>query len=77
LVCEPMGHAYGFLSLPTHSPFSIVNGTRSPWPFVVSGPLKHPKLRLKRGPHRQKRSDGASTMPEHRKLCIPDILQLR
>ncbi|MEM7319103.1 MAG: AsmA-like C-terminal region-containing protein, partial [Pseudomonadota bacterium] len=51
--------------------------SRSPWPFVVSGPLKHPKLRLKRGPHRQKRSDGASTMPEHRKLCIPDILQLR
>ncbi|WP_164658946.1 AsmA family protein [Tropicibacter sp. Alg240-R139] len=51
--------------------------TRSPWPFVVSGSLKHPKLGLKKGSHRQKRSDGASTMPKHRKPCIADILQLR
>ncbi|WP_186766340.1 AsmA family protein [Phaeobacter marinintestinus] len=51
--------------------------SRSPWPFVVSGPLKHPKLGLKKGPHRQHRADGKSTMPTHRKPCIADILQLR
>lgn len=51
--------------------------SRSPWPFVVSGLLKHPKFRLKKGSHRQERSDGASTMPEHRKPCIADILQLQ
>jgi uncharacterized protein involved in outer membrane biogenesis len=51
--------------------------SRSPWPFVVSGSLKHPKLRLNSGAHRQRRSDGASTMPAQRKPCVPDILQLR
>ncbi|WP_234999551.1 AsmA family protein [Roseovarius albus] len=50
--------------------------SRSPWPFVVSGSLKHPKLGLKKGSHRQRRSDGKTTPPEHRKHCIPDILQL-
>lgn len=50
--------------------------SRSPWPFVVTGSLKHPKLGLKKGSHRQRRSDGATTMPQERRLCIPDILQL-
>lgn len=50
--------------------------SRSPWPFVVSGSLKHPKLSLKKGAHRQKRSDGAHVMPKYRKPCIADILQL-
>lgn len=50
--------------------------SRSPWPFVVLGSLKHPKLSLKKGAHRQKRSDGAHAMPKYRKPCIADILQL-
>ena len=51
--------------------------SRSPWPFVVSGPLDHPKFALKKGSLLQKRSDGASKMPQERKPCIADILQLR
>ncbi|MEM8630037.1 MAG: AsmA family protein [Pseudomonadota bacterium] len=50
---------------------------RSPWPFVVTGTLKHPKFGLKHGTHRQVRTDGARTMPADRKPCVPDILQLQ
>jgi hypothetical protein len=51
--------------------------SRSPWPFTVSGPLSKPDVNLRSLPRRQWRSDGASEMPETRKLCVPDILQLR
>ena len=51
--------------------------SRSPWPFSVSGALSNPKVKLKDGPRKVRRSDGASTMPKHRKPCIPDILQLQ
>jgi len=50
---------------------------RSPWPFTAVGPMAKPKVRVKSGPRRLRRSDGASTMPERRKICVPDILQLR
>ncbi len=51
--------------------------SRSPWPFTLVGPLAKPKVKLKDGPRRLKRSDGANIMPEKRKLCVPDILQLK
>jgi uncharacterized protein involved in outer membrane biogenesis len=51
--------------------------SRSPWPFTATGPLADPKIKVKDGPRRLKRSDGASTMPQRRKICVPDILQLR
>jgi hypothetical protein len=51
--------------------------SRSPWPFTVSGPLAKPDVKLRSLPRRQWRSDGATEMPEIRKLCVPDILQLR
>ncbi|SHI59945.1 AsmA family protein [Shimia gijangensis] len=51
--------------------------SRSPWPFSVSGALADPKVKVKDGPRRVKRKDGASTMPAQRKLCIADILQLK
>ncbi|PCH67129.1 MAG: hypothetical protein COC12_11920 [Rhodobacteraceae bacterium] len=50
---------------------------RSPWPFTAVGPMAKPKIRVKSGPRRLRRSDGATTMPERRKICVPDILQLR
>lgn len=50
--------------------------TRSPWPFTLVGPFAKPKVKLKDGPRRVKRSDGANRMPKKRKLCVPDILQL-
>lgn len=51
--------------------------TRSPWPFTAAGPIADPNVSVKDGPRRQRRSDGASTMPARRKLCVPDILQLK
>lgn len=51
--------------------------SRSPWPFSVSGSLADPKIKVKDGPKKLKRSDGATTMPKKRKLCVPDILQLQ
>lgn len=51
--------------------------SRSPWPVTVKGPLPKPKVKVKDGPKRLKRSDGADQMPAERKLCIPDILQLQ
>ncbi len=51
--------------------------SRSPWPFTAVGPIDNPTIRVKDGPRRLRRSDGASTMPGKRKLCIPDILQLK
>ncbi|MEP2148021.1 MAG: AsmA family protein [Paracoccaceae bacterium] len=51
--------------------------SRSPWPFTAKGPLAKPKIKVKDGPRRMRRSDGASTMPKRRKICVPDILQLR
>lgn len=50
---------------------------RSPWPFTLSGPLSHPEVKLKDGPSRLRRADGAKTMPSKRVACIPDILQLK
>lgn len=51
--------------------------SRSPWPFTAVGPIAKPKIKVKDGPRRVKRSDGAKTMPQKRKLCVPDILQLK
>ncbi|MGI9368638.1 MAG: AsmA family protein [Ruegeria sp.] len=51
--------------------------SRSPWPVTASGPLAKPKIKVKDGPKRLKRSDGADQMPAQRKLCVPDILQLQ
>jgi len=50
---------------------------RSPWPFTAVGPYAKPKIKVKDGPRRVRRSDGATTMPKNRKLCVPDILQLK
>lgn len=51
--------------------------SRSPWPVTAKGPISKPKIKVKDGPKRLKRSDGADQMPAKRKLCIPDILQLQ
>ncbi len=51
--------------------------SRSPWPFTAVGPMAKPKIRVKDGPRRLRRSDGATTMPQRRQLCVPDILQLK
>lgn len=51
--------------------------SRSPWPFTAVGSVTKPKITVKDGPRRLRRSDGASTMPQRRKLCVPDILQLQ
>lgn len=51
--------------------------SRSPWPFTLKGPMAKPKVKVKDGPRRVKRSDGADTMPAKRKRCVPDILQLQ
>ncbi len=51
--------------------------SRSPWPVTATGPLAKPKIKVKDGPKRLKRSDGADKMPSNRKLCVPDILQLQ
>nr|WP_254436884.1 AsmA-like C-terminal region-containing protein [Ruegeria arenilitoris] len=51
--------------------------SKSPWPVTLKGPLAKPKIKVKDGPKRLKRSDGADKMPEQRKLCVPDILQLQ
>jgi len=51
--------------------------SRSPWPFTAVGPMAKPKIKVKDGPRRLRRSDGASTMPQRRQLCVPDILQLK
>lgn len=51
--------------------------SRSPWPFTLSGALSKPKVKVKDGPRKVRRSDGASRMPDRRKICVPDILQLR
>lgn len=50
---------------------------RSPWPFTLSGPLNHPKVKVKDGPSKVRRVDGATQMPAKRKPCVPDILQLK
>ncbi|WP_171130335.1 AsmA-like C-terminal region-containing protein [Ruegeria sp. HKCCA6707] len=51
--------------------------SRSPWPVTLKGPLTKPNVKVKDGPKRLKRSDGADQMPTQRKQCIPDILQLK
>lgn len=51
--------------------------SRSPWPFTMVGAMVKPKVKVKDGPRRLHRSDGATTMPKQRKLCVPDILQLK
>ncbi|MBL4767991.1 MAG: AsmA family protein [Rhodobacteraceae bacterium] len=51
--------------------------SRSPWPFTVVGPFAKPKVKIKDGSRRLRRQDGATTMPKRRKLCVPDILQLK
>jgi uncharacterized protein involved in outer membrane biogenesis len=51
--------------------------TRSPWPFTLSGALTKPKVKVKDGPSKLRRVDGANTMPASRVPCVPDILQLR
>lgn len=51
--------------------------SRSPWPFTIAGSFSDPKVKVKDGPKRLRRSDGATTMPSKRKLCVPDILQLK
>lgn len=51
--------------------------SKSPWPVTLKGPLSKPKIKVKDGPKRLKRSDGADKMPAKRKLCVPDILQLQ
>lgn len=51
--------------------------SRSPWPFTLSGSLSHPKVKVKDGPSRLRRTDGANTMPARRVPCVPDILQLK
>lgn len=51
--------------------------SRSPWPFTAVGSFTKPKIKVKDGPRRLRRSDGATTMPKRRKLCVPDILQLK
>lgn len=51
--------------------------SRSPWPFTAVGPVANPDVKVKDGPRRLRRRDGASTMPARRKLCVADILQLK
>ncbi len=51
--------------------------SKSPWPVTLKGPLAKPKIKVKDGPKRLKRSDGADKMPAKRELCVPDILQLQ
>ncbi|MGV6802744.1 MAG: AsmA family protein [Ruegeria sp.] len=51
--------------------------SRSPWPVTATGALADPKIKVKDGPKKLKRSDGADKMPAKRKLCVPDILQLQ
>ncbi|MCA0873549.1 AsmA family protein [Seohaeicola saemankumensis] len=51
--------------------------SRSPWPFTATGALAKPRIKVKDGPRKLRRSDGASTMPRRRQLCVPDILQLK
>ena len=51
--------------------------SRSPWPFTIKGSIKDPKVKVKDGHNREHRADGASTMPARRKICVPDILQLK
>nr|WP_245223498.1 AsmA-like C-terminal region-containing protein [Ruegeria sp. HKCCSP346] len=51
--------------------------SKSPWPVTLKGPLAKPKIKVKDGPKRLKRSDGADKMPARRQLCVPDILQLQ
>ena len=50
---------------------------RSPWPVTASGPWSSPKIKVKDGPKKLRRSDGATKMPAERKPCVPDILQLQ
>lgn len=51
--------------------------SRSPWPFTAKGSFAKPDVKVKDGPRRLRRKDGASTMPKTRKPCVPDILQLQ
>ncbi|MEW2915831.1 AsmA family protein [Ruegeria sp. ANG10] len=51
--------------------------SRSAWPFEVVGTLTHPKIKLLHHNIFQKRADGSTELPEHRKSCVPDINQLR
>jgi uncharacterized protein involved in outer membrane biogenesis len=51
--------------------------SRSPWPFTLSGALTAPKVKVKTGPARLRRADGANKMPAKRVPCVPDILQLK
>lgn len=50
---------------------------RSAWPFDVSGALSSPDFSVLSGGVRVRREDGASTMPEARIPCVPDIAQLQ
>ena len=51
--------------------------SRSPWPFTAKGPLAKPDIKVKDGPRKLKRKDGADQMPAQRRACVPDILQLQ
>ncbi len=51
--------------------------SRSPWPATLKGPINQPKIKVKDGPRKLKRSDGADQMPAKRQPCVPDILQLQ
>ena len=51
--------------------------TRSPWPFTLTGSLTKPKVKVKDGPSKVRRADGANKMPAKRVPCVPDILQLK
>ena len=51
--------------------------SKSPWPFTAVGSINKPKIKVKDGPRRLKRSDGKDKMPAQRKKCVPDILQLQ
>lgn len=49
---------------------------RSAWPFDVTGALSEPRFKLDIGGSRSRRADGATQMPDDRKPCRADILQL-
>ena len=49
---------------------------RSAWPFVISGSLASPDVKVDRSGRRLRRTDGAETMPDARTPCTADILQL-
>ncbi|WP_157769952.1 AsmA family protein [Ruegeria profundi] len=50
---------------------------RSAWPVNITGKLSAANIKPEIGGSFARRSDGADTMPEVRKPCVPDILQLQ